>query len=413
LSPTEQARHAETVFARHAQPVRDRYGLHLLLFGLTVLTTTWAGIGWAGRTAYYQQIPAWFDLMGLPINARALLDGLRFSAGLLLFLTVHEFGHYFAARYHRVRASLPYYLPFPFFFGTIGTFGAVIRLREPVPSTRKLFDIGVAGPLAGFVAALVILLLACALLPPPEVYMQGLEGHEAVQDYLRQHGMFPPDLALVQTPEAVGQTPVVGQNLLFWLLGQVFPNVPPMWELYHYPWLFAGWLGLFFTALNMLPIGQLDGGHILYALVGPVWHRRLGRGLVLLLLASGLLGLMHDILLPTLYAWGLWPGRLAWGIGAAIGYGFLHRLFDGQVRVIAPVLLALMLVIALALTANVAPFLGFPGWLVFCILVVFVIRVEHPPVQIPEPLTPGRRWLGLLSLLLFILCFSPAPMYLR
>ncbi|NNF04838.1 MAG: site-2 protease family protein, partial [Rhodothermales bacterium] len=131
---------------------RDRYWLHLLLFVLTLLSTVYAGGAMAGRAILYARSTEIVNLFGWSVTSAFLMDGLLYGGSLLAFLTVHEFGHYFAARIHSVRTSLPYYVPFP--FNGIGTFGAVIRIREQVPSMRKLFDIGAAGPVAGFVVAL-------------------------------------------------------------------------------------------------------------------------------------------------------------------------------------------------------------------------------------------------------------------
>ncbi|QXD17148.1 site-2 protease family protein [Rhodocaloribacter litoris] len=377
---------------------RDRYWLHLLLFLLTLAATVQAGGTWAGRVLVYEQA-------GL---GAFLLDGLRFAVALLLFLTVHEFGHYVAARRHGVDTSLPYYIPAPFI--GIGTFGAVIRIREPIPSTRKLFDIGAAGPLAGFVVALGVLFYALATLPPP-AYVFDLGGHEVLKDYVRQHGTFPEEM-LPADPGTEGLRLVVGQTPLFWLLARLFPEVPPMYELYHYPVLFAGWLGLFFTALNLLPVGQLDGGHILYALVGPVWHRRLAHGFFMLLLVSGAIGFMDtdDVLLAAIHEWG--GPVLAWLLLSAILFLYLNRVFEGDHRIIAPVLFGIMLLVAASQWVGPAmQRFGYSGWLVFSLLLVFLVRVEHPPVLQPEPLTPGRRWLGYLCILIFFLCFSLRPLY--
>src|SRR5690606_7539618 len=126
-----------------------------------------------------------------PINWPFLADGLLFGLSLLLFLTVHEFGHYFAARRHGIATSLPYYIPLPFV--GVGTLGAVIRIREPIPSMRKLFDIGAAGPIAGFVVALGVLLYAFATLPPP-TYMMDQLGHEELKAFIAQSGRFPEGL---------------------------------------------------------------------------------------------------------------------------------------------------------------------------------------------------------------------------
>lgn len=405
--------HAPSGFRRRAVPQhRDRYWLHLLLFFLTLVSTVFMGAQLAGRMLHYASQDAWFYLPqlypppGLPVNGALLLDGLRFGGSLLLFLTVHEFGHYVAARRHGIATSLPYYIPLPFV--GVGTLGAVIRIREPIPSTRKLFDVGAAGPIAGFVVALAILIYAFATLPPP-TYLLDVPGHEALKGYITQYGRFPEGLPPGTQPEGV--TLVVGNTLLYWTLSQFFANVPPMYELYHYPVLFGAWLGLFFTALNLLPVGQLDGGHILYALVGPTWHGRLARGFFLLLLLSGAIGFIEEMV-PVLYAWSDLAGNLAWFILAGILYFYLSRMFEGDYRLVAPALLGLIALVVLA--QYVGPALtrfGYSGWFIWCLLIVFLIRVDHPPVLYTEPLTPGRRALGILSLVIFILCFSFKPLY--
>lgn len=387
------------------RPARDRYGLHLLLFLLTLASTTVSGGIMTGRVLAYGVGEA-EGFGALLLSPAFLLDGLRFGFSLLLFLTVHEFGHYFAARRHGVDTSLPYYLPLPLL--GIGTLGAVIRIREPIPNLKKLFDIGAAGPLAGFVVALGVLLYALATLPPP-TYLLDIGGHEAIKQYIEQYGRFPDQMPAAA--EAPGGAYVVGQTPLYWLLMQLFPNVPPMYEMYHYPVLFAGWLGLFFTALNLLPIGQLDGGHILYALAGPVWHARLARGFVLLLLLSGSIGFIEDAA-PWLYAQYPLLGRLSWFILAGVLYLYLIRIFEGDQRATGVALLGLVALTALATWIGpAATRYGYIGWFVFGLLIVFLIRVEHPPVLYREPLTPARRVLALLSILVFVLCFSIRPFY--
>ena len=387
-----------------APPRRDRLWLHALLFALTVGTTVWAGAGLVGRdyAAFGTALLVW--------------DGLRYAVPLLFFLTVHEFGHYLAARRARIDVSLPYYIPFPLFFlqPNIGTFGAVIRIREPIRRTRQLFDIGAAGPLAGFVAALGVLVYALATLPPPE-YVLDLVGHDPLKLFVRRFGHFPAE----PLPDLTGFGRLtIGQTPLYWALTQLFPNVPPMYEMYHYPVLFAGWLGLFFTALNLLPVGQLDGGHIVYALVGPRWHGRLARAFVLVLLFSASLGLMLDyepLLAAAAVSYG-YPAALGgvgvWLIAAALLYFFLGKLFeDGRVRIGS--LFALVAAAALALrVGGVAEAIGYSGWYFWCLLIVVLIKVDHPPVVIHEPLSPGRRALGVLALVLFVLCFSFKPLYI-
>lgn len=393
--------------------VRDRYWLHLLLFVATLLSTAFTGAQFAGRTLAWTDSNLLFSLFGMPITLEFVWDGLRFAVSLLLFLTVHEFGHYFAARYHRVSTSLPYYIPSPFI--GIGTLGAVIRIREPIPSLRKLFDIGAAGPIAGFVVALGVLIYALATLQSPE-YIMDLDGHEALKAYIQQHGTFPP--AMLPDPALEGFRLTVGQTPLYWFLAQFFPNVPPMYEMYHYPILFAGWLGLFFTALNLLPVGQLDGGHILYALVGPKWHTRLARSFVVLLLISVAIGFIEDgagaiiTLVPYLAPYQGFLDQASWFILAALLYPLLSRVYKGDHRLIAPTLLGIVLIAVLAkFVGDPLMQFGYLGWLVWALLLVFFIRVDHPPVLYAQPLTSGRRILAIVSIIIFLLCFSIKPLY--
>src|SRR5690606_4200030 len=139
-------------------------------------------------------------------------DGLLFGFSLLLFLSVHEFGHFFAARYHGISTSLPYFIPAPVIF--TGTLGAIIRIREPIPSIKKLFDIGAAGPIAGFVVALGLLLYGLATLPSPE-YLLDLTGHEEIKAFIREYGRFP-DTPPAGNPEEGSLNLVVGRTLLYW-----------------------------------------------------------------------------------------------------------------------------------------------------------------------------------------------------
>lgn len=384
----------------------DRPWLHLLLFGLTLVSTVYAGAFWVNRVLYYEAQGETVSLLFTTVPEAWLLDGLRYSIPLLGFLSVHEFGHYFAARHHRVRTSLPYYIPFLPQLNLIGTFGAVISIRQAIPSTRKLFDIGIAGPLAGFVVALGALIYGFATLPPPE-YLLDLQGHEMLKEHIRQYGTFP---STPPEPSQGALVIVVGQTPLFWILSQFFSNVPPMYEVYHYPVLFAGWLGLFFTALNLLPVGQLDGGHVLYALLGSTWHRRFAQAFVLLLLLSGGIGFIERAR-PALYEMGTLWGRLSWLMLAAIYYGYLYRIFDGTGWKRWGGLLLLMGGVGVAKALGPAALqYGYTGWLVWTLLIVFLIRVEHPPVMKQQRLTPTRRRLGYLSIAIFVLCFSIRPL---
>jgi membrane-associated protease RseP (regulator of RpoE activity) len=234
-----------------------RYVIPALLFVLTLGTTTLVGARLArnfaeNRPAFHfeSDIPAYLDLLRSPM---ALLEGLPFSLTLVGILLVHEFGHYLACRYYGVDASLPYFLPAPTF---IGTFGAFIRIRSPIYSKRVLFDIGVAGPIAGFVVLIPALAIGLAFSKVlPGMALQG-------------------DL-------------VFGMPLIQRVLQElIFPGTAGA-DLYLHPIARAASVGAFATALNLLPIGQLDGGHIVYS-VAQEWHKALTLITALVLLPVGL-----------------------------------------------------------------------------------------------------------------------------
>lgn len=373
------------------EPRRERYGLHLGLFLITFVSTVYAGGLLVGRGVVY-------DDLGWTAYA---MDGMRYAVALLFFLTVHEFGHYLAARKHGISVSLPYFVPIPligvpvFHFGTLG---AVIRIREPLRRTRQLFDVGAAGPLAGFLVAFGVLILAIVTLPPAD-YLLDVPGHEAVAAFVAQNGVFPEvdfqpgDLILL-----FGDTP------LFALVRQVVPGLPSPSELMHFPLLLAGWLGLFFTALNLLPVGQLDGGHVVYALFGARAHAIIARVVTLILLISGAIGFGN--VFGT-----VWYG---WVILATILGGLMWRLFERDWRLLVPALIGLLGLAALVVhfLPELADTFGYSAWLLWVGLIVFLIRVDHPPVLVHEPLTPGRRALGYVCLVLFVLCFSIQPIYI-
>ncbi|NNF59524.1 MAG: site-2 protease family protein [Rhodothermaceae bacterium] len=332
-----------------------------------------------------------------------VLDGVRYAVPFILFLTVHEFGHYIAARRHRIDVSLPYFIPLgPLGFGTLG---AVIRIREPLRRTRQLFDVGAAGPLAGFVIALGLLVYAVATLPPP-TYLLDVPGHEGTVAHIALNGEFPP-FAYRPGVQAI----LFGDTPLFTMIRQVVPALPSPSELMHYPVLLAAWLGLFFTALNLLPVGQLDGGHVVYALFGPRIHAVVARIATLLLLLSGAIGWISDFRLQLDAMTGLtW---VSWPVLAMLLVVFLWRFFGNDWRAAVPgaaVLMALATAVGLGMPA-LALTVGYWGWMLWVGLILFLIRLDHPPVLVQEPLTPGRRALGYLCLALFVLCFSIQPIY--
>jgi len=295
---------------------KHRYWLHALLLLLTLLTTTMVGVEMAH--SFRQEVPFDFgdNLNGytkLWHDPSFLLDGLPFSLTLLTILMAHEMGHYLTARYYHVDATLPFFLPAP---TLIGTFGAFIRIRSAILSKRILFDIGVGGPLAGF--AMLILPLIVGVSMSKVVHGIGAHG------------------------ELVFGTPLI-MRFLEWI---IFPGVP-VGDIYLHPVARAAWVGLLATALNLLPIGQLDGGHVLYAFLGEktrVWSR-----FAVAMLA--VLGLVQ--LFTSAYK---------------MGYMWLF-------------------------------------WSVF--LLIFGMR--HPAIVDPSPVGRTRAWLGVLALVIFILSFTAAP----
>ncbi len=307
------------------RPTRNRRSerVNVVLFGLTLLTTTLGGtINWA----FYSSTNA--DLANLtetefylgmlqPVNW--VFGFLYFALPLLLILGVHEMGHYIASRKHGVEASLPFFIPIPpLIMGgiNIGTMGAFISMREPIPSRKALFDIGVSGPIAGFVIAIPVLLVGMLLMALDPVYIAESDG-----------------FATLGTP------------LLYELLSMPFNFADN--QVIH-PVAFAGWVGLFVTAINLLPAGQLDGGHMVSALLGER-ARYFSYAAVITLII--------------------------------LGFGF------------EPLGLA-----------------GYTGWLVFALVILF-LGVQHPPtLNGVSRLDNRRRWIAVGVVAMFILCFTPVPL---
>ena len=298
--------------------LKSKLWLHILLFFLTILSTMMAGAGLLQKD-YFSDF-------------RYILYGWKYSFAILCILTVHEFGHYFAARYHRIKATLPYYLPLPlpgFHFGTLGAF---IRVRSPIPDRPALLDVGAAGPLAGFLVSLIFLAVGYYQLPD----LQGIIAYvETMHPWDMKEG---------------GINIVLGKSLLFAFFNDVLSDGRlPMNEIYHFPFLFAGWIGLLITSINLIPIGQLDGGHILYALVGK---------------KSSLVGISAFVLL---------------------------------------ILLNVILILR---------YFSFI-WVLWVILIFFIIGFRHPPTLNDRlVLNKPRTAAGWFCLFLFILCFPPLPLYI-
>ncbi len=246
----------------------SKWILPISLFVATIFTTLWAG----SYQAYSGPIHG-------PVNfllehPEMLWSGLPFASTLLIILVTHECGHYVLSRIHRVPASLPLFIPGPPHF--VGTFGAIIRMRGPIVNRRALFDIGVAGPLAGFLAAIVALIIGLNL--------------STIVDRTSNHGL------------------ELGEPLLLQFVSWVIVgSLPPHTDIVLHPIGFAAWFGLFVTSLNLIPIGQLDGGHVAYAL----WGSRQRT--------------MAFIMLPILIVLGFvgWPGWWLWAFMAGL-WGFGH-----------------------------------------------------------------------------------------
>ncbi len=258
--------------ARYAPPPRTRWRnslpFHVALFALTILTTLIVGTHIALN--YAQNVPAFdWDLSfayfrELWRHPEMLVLGVPFSFTLLGILLAHELGHYVTCRRYGIQATYPYFIPAPTLIGTLGAF---IRIKSPIVNRRELFDVGISGPIAGFVIAIPALISAIFL----------------------SHGAAP-----VISPDSIS----LGNPLAVILLAKLLRHgVSPAGVILH-PVGCAAWVGLFATALNLLPVGQLDGGHILYAVLGDKC-RNISRGFVLVLLPLGYF---------------CWYGWLAWAV---------------------------------------------------------------------------------------------------
>ena len=360
--------------------------IQLLLFLVTLVTTTLAGAEW--------QFNRFVGAVENPLTMHHFWQGLWFSVPFLGILTVHEFGHYLTARRNRVRVTLPYYIPLWLgFIGlpSLGTMGAFIRIKEAIRTRQQYFDIGIAGPLAGFVVALGVLFYGFTHLPPPEYIFEIHPEYEQYGLDYAQH-VYDQPLSLRVNPP-----------LLFdWMAAYVAPaeRLPNAYEIIHYPWLLAGFLALFFTALNLIPIGQLDGGHILYGLIGYRNHRWVSA--VLFIAFMGYAGL--GVITPDMSM-----NELLWGVGLYIG--FLYLTFSRLTPVPQTNLLIAVSVFSLqfALTVFIPGIAGFQEWLFFGFLIGRVLGVYHPAAPVDAPLDTSRKVLGWLALVIFLLCASPAP----
>lgn len=253
----EEERHSIELVKGVVKPRPSNKWLNLILFILTVFSVLFAG------TFSNYQGPPELNLDQIwPHLLEAFKLGIAFTVSLLAILLAHEFGHYLAARYHKTSVTLPYFIPFP--LSLFGTMGAFIQLKEPPKNKRILLDIGIAGPLAGLVIAIPVLLIGLSLsevdLLPNQMF--SLEGNSII--YLLAKfivfGQWLPEPGSYE-----GLNP-----LIYWVryFFTGFPDPDGGVDVLLHPVAWAGWAGLLVTALNLIPAGQLDGGHILYALFG-------------------------------------------------------------------------------------------------------------------------------------------------
>lgn len=256
----------------------------------------------------------------LAANPNELFYGLKFSVSLLTILTAHEAGHYVACRIYGADATLPYFIPTPPLIGPAGTLGAFIKILSPLPSRRATFDIGVAGPIAGFIVLIPIAILGFLTMRNVEIPAANLSD-----------GIYFSDPLLLKL-----FAPLFGINLNL----PVDPN----------PFYMAAWLGLLITSLNLIPSGQLDGGHAIYAIFGERVHK--------------------------------WTGRVAFaamGTISVLGW-FLYNS---------------------------------PSGLLFTILLAVMMRIRHPEPYDNAPLDFKRLIIAVLTLLIFALCFVPFPIQIK
>ena len=335
------------------RPTPGRLRTNLIMFGLTVLSVLFVG----SLSSYSGPLPS--DPLGQVLAVLAnLWTGWPFAVSLLSILLAHEFGHYFAGRYHKTAVSLPYFLPLP--FPPLGTLGAFIQMKERPKNTRILFDIGIAGPLAGLVVAIPVLFLGLLLSKVEPIQPATFVKSASQADVCAN------TVSLGQTYTCAGDNSMEGNSVLYLALkflvkGQLLPaptryNVPPLlyWLRYVFtgapipiggldvmlhPVALAGWAGLLVTFMNLIPAGQLDGGHVIYSVFG----RRVSRILPIILVVTALMG----------FFW--------------------------------------------------------PGWWLWAVIIFFLGRGHAEPLDQITALDPRRRAVAVLMLVIFLLVLTPVP----
>jgi Zn-dependent protease len=370
------------------------YKLHILLFLLTLLTTTLSGFEWITGKSIVGQF--------YEIKLMDILEGWKYAVPFLAFLTFHEFGHYFAAKYRKIDVTLPYYLPA--WFGimlTIGTFGAFIRIKEVIKSKKDYFDIAIAGPLAGFVVAVLCLIMGFSQLKSDEyIYKIHPEYKKVGVDYRVE----------LNKNKENSNAIVLGESIIYTALKQNFADpkyVPHPFETTHYPLLLAGFLGLLFTAINLLPIGQLDGGHIMFSLIGKKNFDILSPVFLVLITTYGGLGLynVHDMQALTKDTASSF--YIYFGLYIYFTYLTFSKIFEERLN---GLILALgVILFQLLITYFFPDIKGYSGILAFAFLIGRILGVYHPGVENDHKLDPARFALGILAMIIFICCISLHP----
>ncbi|MGB7209562.1 MAG: site-2 protease family protein [Pyrinomonadaceae bacterium] len=331
----------DSFFEHDPRPTARTWLKHLGFLLLTLITTTIAGTllpfgpintlpdsdpqSWPQIIQFGTSLPSRYvalvaDAVYLLLtDLRYLQYGLSFSISLLFILISHEMGHYIACRIYKVDATLPYFIPTPPMIGPAGTFGAFIKIRSPMPSRKAVFDIGVAGPIAGFIALIPIAIIGV-----------GTMESVTAQQIASASGLVFSDPLLMQLIASVRGTDLQVSS------GNAF--------------YYAAWVGLLVTALNLIPSGQLDGGHAIYAVFGETIHR--------------------------------WTGRIAFILMAALSIlGWVY--FNS------------------------------PSGFLIALLLGVMMRIKHPEPRDRSPLGAVRTVVAVLTLLIFVLCFLPFPIQIR
>jgi membrane-associated protease RseP (regulator of RpoE activity) len=372
-----------------------QYLLHIGLFIITLLTTTIAGAEWMfGRFIFWGEQRASFE---------DLMLALQFSLPFLLILTVHEFAHFFTAKFHQIKTSLPYYIPLWTGFimmPSFGTMGAFIRIKSLIHSRKEYFDVGVSGPLAGFVIAIGVIWYGFANLPEPEYIFQ---VHPEYETYGLNYADYVYD-------DSDNISFKFGNNLIFLWFQEYYvedaSRLPHPNEMIHYPYLLAGYLALFFTALNLLPIGQLDGGHVLFSMFGEkrsFWINRITfTGFVFY---AGL-GWVNGSMLADLTT----GSSLSFLFIIAVYLYFLYivvsRMFDSPRErfIFAGAMFSIQYLVSDFFQVE-----GYSGWLFFSFILGRFLGVYHPKVSDNRPLDTMRMITGIIAIIVFLVSFSPRP----